>query len=80
MTRWTSLSLSFSLSLSCVLLMDIQTVFKSCCNLGFFSPLLMTAEKKDSEPDNEPAGDTSVFNGGCDHHVLPGGGDSRPAQ
>lgn len=46
----------------------------------FFSPLLMTAEKKDSEPDNEPAGDTSVFNGGCDHHVLPGGGDPRPAQ
>lgn len=48
--------------------------------MGFFSPLLMTAEKKDSEPDNEPAGDTSVFNGGCDHHVLPGGGDPRPAQ
>lgn len=40
----------------------------------------MKAEKKDSEPDNEPKGDTSVFNGGCDHHVLPGGGDPRPAQ
>lgn len=60
--------------------MDIQTRLSWNLAVKCFSPLLMKAEKKDSEPDNEPKGDTSVFNGGCDHHVLPGGGDPRPAQ